>query len=218
MKDNLAKIAVENKGKIVIYDTRDPDGKVQVYTLASSQKIMPGEKLELLSIKNISKRYKSLGKTTNHETSKHATSEIEENIKEFVSEQNTKKYKLDNYYEFITTSRDGLRYSEFVKTFKKYELSFKEWANILEMSDRTLIRYKTDNKRFDSLQTEKIIELDRLFNFGVSVFASKEKFLSWIERDNSVFGNQKPKDLFDTSFGIELLNNELQNIEYLLFV
>ena len=48
----------------------------------------------------------------------------------------------------------------------------------------------------------------------MEVFGAAEKFNSWLDTINLIFGGIKPKMLLDNSFGINLLRDELTRIEY----
>lgn len=75
-------------------------------------------------------------------------------------------------------------------------------------------RYKREKRTFDSLQSEKILEIALLFKQGIEVFGNVEKFSLWLQTDNLALGKLKPKTLIDNSFGIHLLKDELTRIEY----
>jgi len=75
-------------------------------------------------------------------------------------------------------------------------------------------RYQKEQKSFDSLQSEKIIEIALLQKRGVEVFGSKSKFQNWLETPCLTLGDVVPKSLLDSSFGIMLLKDQLTRIEY----
>ena len=89
-----------------------------------------------------------------------------------------------------------------------------EWSSFLHISDRTMQRYTKENRTFDPLQSEKIVEIALLYNKGTEVFGEQGKFDTWLEAGNLALGNIKPKSLLDNSFGIGLLKDELVRIEY----
>jgi putative toxin-antitoxin system antitoxin component (TIGR02293 family) len=117
-------------------------------------------------------------------------------------------------FQTIAIVRKGISFSDFNKISDYVSLSFFEWHTILQMSERTLQRYKEEKKRFDTIHSERIIQILLLYKSGINVFGNKEKFKSWLESENFVLGKIKPKDLFDNSFGISLLNDELMRIQH----
>ena len=84
----------------------------------------------------------------------------------------------------------------------------------MHVSERTMQRYQKEKRSFDSLQSEKFLEIVLLYKKGTEVFGTKEKFNSWIETENLALGKIKPKQLLDNTFGINLLKDELTRIEY----
>ena len=125
-----------------------------------------------------------------------------------------RKTPANNIFEIIDNSRKGLTYKEFEKVKNRLNLTNNDWCSILNISERTLQRYSKDKKSFDSLQSEKIYEIAMLFDYGVTVFGSEEKFLLWLDYQSIPLGKVKPKSLFDTGFGIDLVKTELSKIEH----
>jgi putative toxin-antitoxin system antitoxin component (TIGR02293 family) len=91
-----------------------------------------------------------------------------------------------------------------------------EIAEIMHTSDRTLRRYKP-SKLLNPEQSEKVIKLALLYSRGEEVFDSLEAFKTWMETAVIPLGNKQPKELLDTSIGIEILMDELGRIEQGLF-
>ena len=120
-------------------------------------------------------------------------------------------------YEFIAISREGIRYATFDRMVKNSPFSLNEWANFLHISERTLLRYKTDKKLFDSVQSEKILQITMLIKRGTEIFETLETFSKWLSLENVALGGINPKSLLDTSFGISLINDELTRIEHGVF-
>ena len=89
-----------------------------------------------------------------------------------------------------------------------------DWASFLHISERTLQRYKKDKKAFDSLQSERIMQIVLLQKFGTEVFGSEENYSTWLISNNVALGNCLPKSLLDNTFGIELVKNELGRIQH----
>jgi putative toxin-antitoxin system antitoxin component (TIGR02293 family) len=92
--------------------------------------------------------------------------------------------------------------------------SLSEWSKILHISERTMQRYETENKTFDPVQSEKIIQIAMLHKYGISVFGNSENFHTWLYAKNIALGGISPKDLLDSSFGIDLIKDELGRIEH----
>jgi len=120
-------------------------------------------------------------------------------------------------YNILETIRSGIDYKTFDIIAKKSPLDFNDWSNVLETTTRTLERYKKDNKKLSSSQTEKIIAIQQLMNYGNEVFGSETNFKKWLLTENIALGGKIPKDLFDTTIGIGMIKDALGRIEHGIF-
>ena len=120
----------------------------------------------------------------------------------------------NNMPYLISSVRKGIGYTDFEKVFVFSSFTASEWSAILHLTERSLQRYKQQQKAFDPLQSEKIIQIILLFKRGITVFGSKEKFEIWLHTLNVALGGIKPKDVLDSAFGIEWLMDELGRIEH----
>ncbi|MCU0378998.1 MAG: DUF2384 domain-containing protein [Bacteroidales bacterium] len=113
----------------------------------------------------------------------------------------------------IREVRKGIAYNSFTNAVRNVPLTLKEWSEILDLSERTMQRYKKDKRSFDTLQSEKIVQVTLLVRYGREVFGDEKKFNLWLNAENLILGSMKPKELLDSSFGIDLLKDELTRIE-----
>ena len=123
---------------------------------------------------------------------------------------------LDNndIFKLINATREGVDYKTFNDFSITYPLNSIVWSKILNMSERTIQRYKREKKRFDSIHTEKLLLIMLLFKKGSEVFGDTPNFLTWTNSENIALGGGKPIDLLDNSFGINLVKDELLRIEH----
>ena len=91
-------------------------------------------------------------------------------------------------------------------------LSSTEIAKIMHTSDRTLRRYK-ESTLLNAEQSERVIEIARLYSRGEEVLGTNENFRSWMDDSIPALGNKIPKEFLDTSMGIEILMDTLGRIE-----
>lgn len=110
--------------------------------------------------------------------------------------------------------RGGIDFDMFQTMVSKFPFTSEEWSQFLHLSERTIQRYKKEEKKFDSLQSEKILQISLLYQRGVEIFGDKNNFNSWLSANNIALGNVKPKELLDNAFGIALLEEELTRIEH----
>lgn len=114
----------------------------------------------------------------------------------------------------IVTVRQGIKFSMFSKIMKGSPFTLQEWSRFLHLSERSMQRYKAEKRTFDPIYSEKILEITFLYQRGVEVFGDSENFNTWLSAKSIALGGVMPKELMDTTFGINLLNDELTRIEH----
>lgn len=123
---------------------------------------------------------------------------------------------LHNVYDFIELSRNGINKRNLLFLSKKIDYDLKELSTILHISERTLQRY-SPSKTLSPEVSERAIQLARLYCKGEAVFGDLEQFKKWMVYPIQALGMKMPKELLDTTFGFQLLNEELIKIEYGVF-
>jgi putative toxin-antitoxin system antitoxin component (TIGR02293 family) len=113
--------------------------------------------------------------------------------------------------------QEGIPFKLFSLIQKLSPFSNAEWGELLNLSTKSINRYKASNKRFKALQSERIIELAEVTKLGLEVFDSSEQFRLWLETPNFALGSRKPKDLLNNSYGKELVIGELTRIDQGIF-
>ena len=123
---------------------------------------------------------------------------------------------LDNndIFKLINATREGVNYDTFDRLSGSFPLSSADWSRILNVSERTIQRYKREKKKFDSIHTERLLLIMLLFNKGTEVFGNTTNFISWINSKNISLGGIAPISLLDNSFGINMVKDELVKIEH----
>ncbi len=118
----------------------------------------------------------------------------------------------------IEAIRLGIPYSLFDLIQDYTPFSESDWANFLDISTKSLQRYKQSSKQFKPNQSEKIIEMAEVTSVGLDVFGDMNKFKLWLDTPNFALGNLKPMDLIKDSYGKELVISELTRINYGILV
>lgn len=116
----------------------------------------------------------------------------------------------------INTSRNGISMHKISQIMDRYQLTLKDTANILNVSERTLQRYSDDDILSKDI-TERALRLQRLYERGTEVFGTLDNFTSWMKSSILIFNNEKPISFLDTIFGFELLEQEIGRIEHGIF-
>lgn len=118
----------------------------------------------------------------------------------------------------IEAIRIGIPYSLFDLIQHYTPFSENDWANFLDISTKSLQRYKQSSKQFKPNQSEKIIEMAEVTSVGLDVFGDMNKFKLWLDTPSFALGNLKPMDLIKDSYGKELVVSELTRINYGILV
>lgn len=113
--------------------------------------------------------------------------------------------------------RAGVPYSLF-DTIQSYTpFTESDWSDILDLSTKSLQRYKQASKQFKPIQSEKIMEMAEVTNVGLDVFGNMDKFKLWLDTPNFALGKLKPIELLKDSYGKEMVIGELNRIEHGIF-
>jgi putative toxin-antitoxin system antitoxin component (TIGR02293 family) len=130
----------------------------------------------------------------------------------------TFRHFLTDTILMIAVIREGIPYSFFDKIQDFTPFSESDWAMFLDISTKSLQRYKQSHKTFKPIQSEKIIEMAEVTKVGLEVFSDIEKFKLWLNTPNYALGSITPIELIKDSYGKELVIAELTRIQYGIFV
>jgi putative toxin-antitoxin system antitoxin component (TIGR02293 family) len=123
---------------------------------------------------------------------------------------------VKNNSDFIACIREGIPRKALDELMDYTGITTNEITAILHISERTLRRY-TPQQKLNESQTERLIEIAKLYSRGEEVFGSLDAFKEWMNSTVMALGNKKPKTFLDTSIGIDMLMNELGRIEHGIF-
>ncbi|RIA08945.1 putative toxin-antitoxin system antitoxin component (TIGR02293 family) [Flavobacteriaceae bacterium MAR_2010_72] len=112
--------------------------------------------------------------------------------------------------ELIDRIREGVKKSDWKQLIHFTGSTEKEFEHILPASISSMQKKTVYGKE----TSERIYELARLFGLGYEVFDSKEDFKKWLMTPSRTLGNKIPFELLDSSFGFEMVENEIIRIQY----
>lgn len=87
-------------------------------------------------------------------------------------------------------------------------------AEVLDLNLKTIQKYKTQHIPLSPARSELMLKLVALFKKGAMIFGSKKAFIDWLECPAIGIDHRLPMDLLRTSGGIELVEEELDRIQY----
>jgi putative toxin-antitoxin system antitoxin component (TIGR02293 family) len=109
-------------------------------------------------------------------------------------------------------------YSKFAKVAAKIPFTQKEWANILHLSEKTLQRYAKDDKSFEGIYVERILQIDELINMGLETFVDADALYSWLKREKKVLGQVLNFESLYSTQGINEVVDEIGRIQYGVYI
>ncbi len=112
----------------------------------------------------------------------------------------------------------GYTYADFQRITRKLPLTIKEWSQILHLSERTLQRYAQNNTDFDGIYSDRLLQINDLFELGINTFVSGEAFYDWLKKDKMILGYQLNFSALYSSQGIQLLVDEVGRIQMGVYI
>ncbi|RYD51155.1 MAG: DUF2384 domain-containing protein [Sphingobacteriales bacterium] len=121
---------------------------------------------------------------------------------------------LANKMLLVQLIRNGLPYSFFNMVQDYSPLSETDWADILDLSTKSLLRYKQADKAFKPIHSEKILEMAEVTMAGLDVFGTMERLKHWLDTPSFALGNLQPLVLLRDSYGKDMVLAELTRISH----
>lgn len=115
--------------------------------------------------------------------------------------------------DLVTLSRQGIKKQALLNLADILNLSIKEMATLLPVTERTLQRRDTDSL-LSAPVSEQVILLAELTDKGATVFGDVVSFREWLQEPNTALGGRHPLALLDTAIGIQLITDQLGKLQY----
>jgi putative toxin-antitoxin system antitoxin component (TIGR02293 family) len=109
-------------------------------------------------------------------------------------------------------------YRDFEKIADLVPFTQREWASILHLSEKTIQRYAKDNKNFEGIYVDRILQMQELIEAGLKAFTNAEAFYRWLKRDKQVLGHLLNFDSLKSTQGIGLTKDEIERIMYGVYI
>lgn len=131
------------------------------------------------------------------------------------------------YGAFITNVRSAKNYRDLNELIGKGGFSMKsvkplvayldlpndKFASLLGVSSRTLSRWGNDSA-IGAMASKTLLEVDRLSKKGMDIFGSAAMFKAWLHQSNTALGDVAPIEMLTAPYGIELVEDALEAMEY----
>lgn len=113
----------------------------------------------------------------------------------------------------IQASIANFTYQHFQQIAQKVPFTIEDWAKILHLSERTLQRYAKDNKNFEGIYADRILQIDKVFVLGLSVFNGADALYQWLKMPKNVMGQLLDFDSLSYTDGIRMILDQLGRIQ-----
>jgi len=121
---------------------------------------------------------------------------------------------IESPFDFITIASEGVDAQIIVNFRKHFNISRGLTAELLNVSEPTVYRWISANKKLERNYSVQLFELADLFLYGSEVFESKDNFFKWLDLPNAALGGLEPIKLLDIPGGISKVHDLLGRIEY----
>lgn len=115
--------------------------------------------------------------------------------------------------DLVRLSRKGIKKSALGNISSALNITMKELAKLLPVTERTLQR-RAANSLLNSTTSQQAILLGQLITRGTEIFGNREVFQQWVRQSNKALGNYTPLDIMDTAIGIQLVIDILGRLEH----
>ena len=142
-------------------------------------------------------------------------SELTKNEKKWTLVSDGKTYIWANKIERVGIIRQGIPYNSIETISKRINRPVKSVLSIVGLPQTTYNKKKSEHSLLDSRDSELIMLITELIDYGVEVFNNEEeKFQRWLKKPNLSLGGNSPESLLDTITGIDEVQFCLNRIEY----
>ena len=140
---------------------------------------------------------------------------IKKSSKSWTLDSEGKTYVWTNKMERLGIIRQGIPYSSIETISQRLNRPVKSVLSIVGMPQTTYNKKKSEHSLLDSRNSELIVLISELIDYGKEVFNNEEeKFQRWLKKTNLSLGGNAPESLLDTITGIDEVKFCLNRIEY----
>jgi putative toxin-antitoxin system antitoxin component (TIGR02293 family) len=119
-----------------------------------------------------------------------------------------------NHFSLVSAAHEGVSVAAFFDLLDITGLSQVELASLLDVSAKTMTRYRQEGKKLNALNSEQVLKIIALYQKGIEVFGSLGSFNRWLRKPAFGLHTNIPLVFLQTSGGIDLILEELVRLEY----
>ena len=127
------------------------------------------------------------------------------------------KQRSGSILEEVQEIKKGLPAKEFSQIQKRLHVSQKSLAETIHITQRTLSRKLKANTKFNTVDSDQLVRVRRLFDLAVTTLSSNQEAQNWFSKPNIALGGVSPLKFSDTEVGGREVENVLLRIRYGVF-
>ena len=123
------------------------------------------------------------------------------------------RHRLATQLDLVAIGRRGVPRKALGELAARLDLSFRELAQLLPVTERTLRRYKPQ-QHLSPVVSEHVLQLAEVVSRGREVFGDGPGFNAWLRQPSAALGGGDPMVLLSSRYGIGIVLDELGRIEH----
>lgn len=140
---------------------------------------------------------------------------VEDLAKIYTIYSDNKVYTWSNRIERVSVIRAGIPYESIELIGKRLNNPIKSVLELIGIPQTTYNKKKNEHSLLDSRNSELIVLINELIDFGIDVFNNEEeKFQRWLKKPNLSIGGNTPESMLDTITGINEVKYCLNRLEF----
>jgi putative toxin-antitoxin system antitoxin component (TIGR02293 family) len=125
------------------------------------------------------------------------------------------EYHWSSKLERVDVIRAGIPYDSIEAVSKRLNNPVKTVLAIIGIPQTTYNKKKSEHLLLDSRDSELLILINELIDYGLEVFNNEEeKFQRWLKKPNLSIGGNSPETMIDTITGINEVKFSLNRLEF----
>jgi putative toxin-antitoxin system antitoxin component (TIGR02293 family) len=126
-----------------------------------------------------------------------------------------KEYSWSTKLERVGVIRSGIPYDSIEEISRRLNNPVKSVLAIVGIPQTTYNKKKNEHLLLDSRDSELVILINELIDYGLEVFNNEEgKFQRWLKKPNLSIGGNTPENMLDTITGINEVKFSLNRLEF----
>lgn len=137
----------------------------------------------------------------------------DKNLQNLLKEPSLAYQATPSRMELVQLSRKGVQKEVLDNLADTLGVTMKEFAKLLPVTERTLQRRKPGSL-LNRVVSEHAILISEVIAKGLDVFGEEATFQQWMHEASISLGGNTPFSLLDTAIGAQMVQEELNKLEY----